>query len=165
MRVPFVVYVELLVRLSEVRRSLRLTRRRYLNSERPRSPPMLTLYFSPGVCSMASHIGLEESRRAVREAADAAAERRAQDRGVSQGQPARQGAGARRRRQGDHREHRDPHVPREALSREEPDAERPDRRSALHLDDGVVLEQRAPAVSRTTCGRSASPKAKRRRRR
>ncbi len=45
---------------------------------------MLTLYFSPGACSMASHIALEETGAPVRGKTDSPAEGRAENRGVSQ---------------------------------------------------------------------------------
>src|SRR6185312_14879124 len=78
---------------------------------------------------------------AVRGAADPVGKGREQERGLSQDQPARQSAGAACRGwRHHHREHGDPDLPRQALSREEPAAQGPGGGSALPLDDGVAVE-------------------------
>ncbi len=55
---------------------------------------MLTLYYGAGACSMASHITIEESGAPYEAKPVALANGRAEERGLSQDQSARQGAGA-----------------------------------------------------------------------
>ena len=50
---------------------------------------MLTLYFSPGACSLASHIGLEETGAPYEAKPILLAKGAAENRGLSEDQPAR----------------------------------------------------------------------------
>ncbi len=123
---------------------------------------MLTLYFSPGACSLASHIGLEETGAPYEAMPILLAKgRRKKTEAYQKINP--RGKVPTLSVDGEilSREHGNTHVPREAVSRKEADASRSGRGSARHRDYVLVLQYRASLVpalpsARAFCRRRSS---------